>query len=1287
MTTEDKKTTQSTEENCYQLGLFHQAHNNIELAITYYLRAPSHPGAKTQLGYLHMHGIGVKINEALAIEYLTAAALGDDVDAMKLLSRLGSNESFLSAEGQEKMKQWAKQASALGKETFELGDFIAKKTLSHEIRISEPFRSQELERIKQAAQKNVPAAKYQLGLYSLNGVLLPKDINEGIRLLREAQAHNPPFIPALIAEAIYWLYGNEEYHGGPSLWLAQEMLEMAIHCLKNYKSDYSDLDIYLYLGKAYFYLAECRTQIGFGKLDEIGLGKAVTYGNDHAMASLATFYFGQKRLDALREKRMLQLYYRAAYLGNVDGLTGLTACKDFKKILNKIPKFTAANFKPEERAPSSEQKDFTREKKENNKFPQEQKLSNIDFSIAKHLSQGNQNPATEIDVTWAEVYFTLGLFYETCRYPNLELAFHYYSLALDAYPDYHQPKRQLGYLYWHGLGVTQDFTQAFKNMSVAADRGDMQAQKYLSLFYYRGIGVEESVAEAKAWAERAQAQEEAAFGYAVGGFISRKMPIDFDKLPGVVQKLWIEKIEKINKNYFVDHLTVPPQELYQLAVHALTGKGLEKDIAKAQVCLEAAAKINYPPAQLALNLFYLEHIAYPENIMRAQEGLKDINDKGICTATAHFYLGVIADDPNIAVTHYVKAAKLNPLAMLQLARHYANKNYSYNEGACTQHAADQGSLFAEAANSLCQLTGRGMPEDQKTAVLRLVKIAKNYPPAFVILFDIRRDKYGLLAKSYLSHLETQPKIKEVKSSPTKTSDKFYLIDYKTKENIASWRCNLGLDVTLQSNKSLIAFAIDETRHQAHLFFESLSISRELSQGVFFLSEDSAGLKISKMNPITFQFQPDSMSYWVISNFNLIKVIRGILSNDRRQIPDHCDQWLSDYLNEKLGLPHNVVSEFKRNIVSVKTPVEFKARPTDSPIDKKMPEATPIHSALFSQIESTADPEQARAFFLLGSFLESYGPFSDKQAAMDYYRKAYLLGDPEAQIHFAYGLLHGIGIKQDQQEAFMLISMLSQGQDELAQYAQQLISLCCFEGWGLPAPDTELAKFWAEVSSKPDEQYNAGDFLAKRRSAKISQPSEGIKVLWMKEVEQLQKLILSSDQQIAAKAKYQLAQHTLYAVGTAANKKESFKLLKEAADSDYPPAQAAFGVCYFMGIFTAKNQDHSDELAISYFKKAANNGDAQYYLGECCRLKRGKFADNDFSKDMKNYYEAAAKKMNIKAFLQLAAYYYNQKDLYKAAIYNKQAAKLGSVMGESSHAICLLTQAKSTEEGLKRLLTV
>jgi uncharacterized protein len=62
----------------------------------------------------------------------------------------------------------------------------------------------------------------------------------------------------------------------------------------------------------------------------------------------------------------------------------------------------------------------------------------------------------------------------------------------------------LGYLYYHGLGVQQDYAAAAEWFRQAAEQGQPDAQLFLGTQFYNGIGVRQNFVQAYKWCDLAQ---------------------------------------------------------------------------------------------------------------------------------------------------------------------------------------------------------------------------------------------------------------------------------------------------------------------------------------------------------------------------------------------------------------------------------------------------------------------------------------------------------------------------------------------------------------------------------------------------------------------------------------------------------------------------------------------------------------------------------------------------------------------------------------------------------------
>jgi uncharacterized protein len=83
-----------------------------------------------------------------------------------------------------------------------------------------------------------------------------------------------------------------------------------------------------------------------------------------------------------------------------------------------------------------------------------------------------------------------------------------YKKAMEEYKKEDNPKAyyQIGYMYDHSEGVTQDNKEAAEWYRKAAEKGDARAQYRLGLFYATGTGVDENPKEAEKWYRKSAGQ-------------------------------------------------------------------------------------------------------------------------------------------------------------------------------------------------------------------------------------------------------------------------------------------------------------------------------------------------------------------------------------------------------------------------------------------------------------------------------------------------------------------------------------------------------------------------------------------------------------------------------------------------------------------------------------------------------------------------------------------------------------------------------------------------------------
>ena len=80
---------------------------------------------------------------------------------------------------------------------------------------------------------------------------------------------------------------------------------------------------------------------------------------------------------------------------------------------------------------------------------------------------------------------------------DYEKAFYYFKKGCDLKDI--KSQHMLGYLYFRGLGCTQNYKESFKYFKLAANQGLQESQKFLYKHYKNGYGCERDEEEAEFW--------------------------------------------------------------------------------------------------------------------------------------------------------------------------------------------------------------------------------------------------------------------------------------------------------------------------------------------------------------------------------------------------------------------------------------------------------------------------------------------------------------------------------------------------------------------------------------------------------------------------------------------------------------------------------------------------------------------------------------------------------------------------------------------------------------------
>lgn len=116
--------------------------------------------------------------------------------------------------------------------------------------------------------------------------------------------------------------------------------------------------------------------------------------------------------------------------------------------------------------------------------------------------------------------------YRTGNYANA-----YQELSAAAKTGSADAQQLLGHMYYMGLGVAQDFSQAFNWHRKAANQGKTESQYVIGTMYYSGKGLAQDYHEAMQWLQKAGAAGHADAQYMLGAmlFTGKGVPQDYQR--------------------------------------------------------------------------------------------------------------------------------------------------------------------------------------------------------------------------------------------------------------------------------------------------------------------------------------------------------------------------------------------------------------------------------------------------------------------------------------------------------------------------------------------------------------------------------------------------------------------------------------------------------------------------------------------------------------------------------------------------------------------------------------
>jgi hypothetical protein len=233
-----------------------------------------------------------------------------------------------------------------------------------------------------------------------------------------------------------------------------------------------------------------------------------------------------------------------------------------------------------------------------------------------------------------------------------------------------EAQSQLGWCYYSGQGVPQDYVEAVKWYRKAAEQGDANAQRSLGSCYENGQGVPKWCAEAVNWYRKAADQGDQSAQFSLGECFSE-------------------------------------------------GKGVWQDYAEAVNWYRKASEQGLAIAQCKLGLCYEDGKGVGQDQGEAVKWFRKAAQQG--SAWGQWLCWLMCDDRAEAVGWLRKAANQgDPRAQSEIGRYYYSGEgvpKDYGEAAkWFRKAAEQGDAKAQSTLGVCYTIGQGVPKDAGEAV-------------------------------------------------------------------------------------------------------------------------------------------------------------------------------------------------------------------------------------------------------------------------------------------------------------------------------------------------------------------------------------------------------------------------------------------------------------------------------------------------------------------------------------------------------------------------------------------
>lgn len=282
-------------------------------------------------------------------------------------------------------------------------------------------------------------------------------------------------------------------------------------------------------------------------------------------------------------------------------------------------------------------------------------------------------------------------------------------------------QRNLGFMYEYGRGVPQDYAKAMELYKKAAKKGHVQSQNSLGIMLELGRGVPKNLVKAAEWYRKA-AERNCSWGqFNLGVYYEEGLGVPQDETKAF--SLFDKSAQQGNQH-----------AQCRLAKMYLEGRGVGKDSIKAAAWYWKAAEQDNLEAQFQLALLYFQGLGVPKDYTKSFEYAYKSAEKGYLSAQS--LLGElyrdghgVSQDLKMAFIWFQKAAeKGEKFAQNNLGFFYerglgVRKDFS-EAFEWYQKSAEQGDVFASFNLGRLYSEGLGFPKDYDKAIFWFQKAAE-----------------------------------------------------------------------------------------------------------------------------------------------------------------------------------------------------------------------------------------------------------------------------------------------------------------------------------------------------------------------------------------------------------------------------------------------------------------------------------------------------------------------------------------------------------------------------------